>query len=59
LFFLGGFKLLAGHAVIPFQKLLQRAAVIDVIEESLHRHTRPFEHKRVTDHFWMLRKNIG
>lgn len=33
--FLRSFQLLAGHAVIPFKKFLQRSVVIEAIEECL------------------------
>ena len=55
--FLGGFQLLTRQTIIPFKEFLQSAAVVEVIEERLHRHARAFEDHRAAHHFRMLREN--
>jgi len=54
--FPSGFQLLASDALIPFEELFQRAAMIEMIEERLRRDSGSFENQSPTHHFRVLRE---
>jgi hypothetical protein len=52
-------QLLTSDAVVPFKKLIETAAVIQMIKESLYRNSGFPKHKGAAHHFGVLREHLG